>query len=165
MSGSANRVLIGGGLAVLVGALVFLNQGVKKAAVPEHDEEAAAQAKKAPTTPVKADAVLASEETVGDPAAKHHITVGWIYTYATFSHPEGLAVPLQAVRDVVKNSGGIASAEIVNLDVPLEERSPAAQTVTDLGVSVDGKTLFDSNPGDTPVPAQTVMEQIVQAMK
>lgn len=160
-----NRLLVGVGLVALIAALVFLNQGVKKSAVPEQDEDAPQSQTKVPTTPVNAAAALPAEETVGNPAtAKHHITVGWIYTEASYSHPEGLAVPLQAVRDVVKNSGGTASAEIVDMDVPAEDRSPAARAVTALGLSVDGKVLFDGNPGDTPVPADAVIQQIMKAM-
>ena len=54
-------------------------------------------------------------------------------------------MPLQAIRDYVKQSGGTVSAEIVDLDVPVEDRTPAAQAVTSLGIRMDGHPLFGGN--------------------
>ncbi len=39
-------------------------------------------------------------------------------------------------------AAGQTSAEFVNLDVPAEDRSAAAQSVTDMGVYVDGKPVL-----------------------
>lgn len=149
------RVLIIAGLVFLAATLVFLNQGLKKSAVPDHDEEQQAQQAKAPTPPAPVDpkTVPASEETVGDPkTARHHIEAGWVYDEGNQQKPETLTVALQEIREYVGKSGGIASAEIVNLDVPVEDRSPAARTVTELGIFVDGKPISTGNISSVPFP-------------
>ena len=83
------RLLIIVGLVLLGGALVFLNQGVRKSAVPDKDDDEQAQQSKAqptpetPSTPADPNSVLPAEETVGDsPAVKHRIQVGWVYSEA-----------------------------------------------------------------------------------
>ena len=145
------RWLVVAAVLVLAAALVFFNQGLKKIAPPDQDEdEQAQQTQKPPPTapPVAADpnAVLPPEETVNDPArAKHHVEVGWVYDEGSQRKPETLGGSIQAVRDFAKKSGGGVSAEIVDLDVPLKDRSPAARTVTDLGIKVDGRTLYRGN--------------------
>ena len=143
------------GLVVLALALVFLNQGMKKAAAPDRDEdEAPAQAQKAPikTPPIDPNGILPAEETVGDFKTSHqHIQLGWVYTDNYYKHPENLNNSIQAVRDYVQNSQGSASAEIVDLDVPLEDRSPAAREVTDVGIQVAGQIVYSQNPADITV--------------
>ena len=80
---------------------------------------------------------------MGDPAkAQHHIQVGWSYDEADQANPAILSGPLQVVRDYVKKSGGAASAEIVNLDVPAADRAAAAKGVTAPGIVVDGKPVL-----------------------
>lgn len=154
------RGLLVVGLILLAVALVFLNQGLKKSAVPDRDEDEKApeaQTQKLPSTPVDLKAALPPEETVGDPAtAKHHIEVGWVYNAAYYQHSEALAVPIQAIRDFVKNNSGTVSAEIVDLDVPIEDRSPAARGVTALGIQVDGQTLYGGNLSAAPVSQETI---------
>lgn len=141
------RAFVAVGVIVLAAALVFLNQGLKKSAQPDHDddEKAQQQAQKPSTAPGDPTAPIPPEETLGDPAtAKHHIQVGWVYDEANQLKPETLSVSLQMVREYVKHSGNV-SAEIVDMDVPAEDRSPAAQTVTALGIIVDGKSLYSGN--------------------
>jgi hypothetical protein len=148
------------GLVVLALTLVFLNQGMKKAAAPDKDEdEAPAQAQKAPikTAPIDPNGILPAEETLGDIKTAHqHIQLGWVYTDNYYKYPENLNNAIQAVRDYVRNSNGRASAEIVDLDVPLEDRSPAAREVTDLGMQAAGQVLYSQNPTDAPVNPQQV---------
>ncbi len=161
------RLLIVVGLIVLAAALVFLNQGLKKSAVPDKDEDQQAQQSKAaaPSVPTDSAAVLPPEETVGDPAAaKHHIEVGWVYNEANQQKPEALSTPLQAIRDYITHSGESVSAEIVDLDVPVEDRSPAAQSVTSLGVRMDGRTLFGGNLSDTPSSSTMIAGQLNAAI-
>ena len=138
------------GVVILTAALVFLNQGMKKGAVLDHDEdEAPAQSQKAATI-IDPRAVLPAEETVGDPkTATHHIELGWVYANNYYRYPESLNVPMEAIHDYVQNSNGTVSAEIVDLDVPLEDRSPLARSVTDLGMKADGQILYSSNPSDS----------------
>jgi len=161
------RGFVAAGVIFLAAALVFLNQGLKKSAIPEHDDhEQAPQTQKLPSTPVDPKAVMPPEETDGDPAtAKHHITVGWIYDEDNQQKPETLAVPIQAIRDYVKQSGGTVSAIIVDLDVPIEDRSPAAQGVTDLGLHVDDDYLYGGNLSSSPLPPDQIMRALDGAIK
>lgn len=168
-----NRLFVIAGLAILIVALVFLNQGIKKAGLPDNDDAPPpAAAKAAPTPPVKVpsmtpsagSATLPEEQTVGDPAtAKHHILVGWSYTDANQSKPGALATPLQAIQAYVQKNGGSVSAEIVNTDVPAADRSPAAQGVAGNGVFVDGKPVFTGDVSKA--PTQQVVGAIQAATK
>lgn len=83
--------------------------------------------------------------------------MGWIYDEANQKKPETLTVPLQAIRDYVQHSGGAMSAEIVDLDIPLEDRSPAAQAVTELGIQMNGQTIHQGNLSQSP-------QQVPQAL-
>ncbi len=153
-----NRLFLIVGIVILIAALAFLNQGIKKASPTDADlEQQAQQAAQAKSQPAAAPAANASqqsaltdalpaEETVGNPAtAQRHIQVGWVYDEANQANPEILKGPLQAIRDYVNRSRGGVSAEIVDLDVPAEDRSPAAQAVRDLGVAVDGQPVMPGN--------------------
>jgi len=170
-----NRLFLMIGVGIAVVALLFLSQGIKKASPSDADLQKQAQEdaqKNAPPTPpapppsaaakLAADTgVQPSEETVGDPAAaRHHISVGWVYDEANQAQPETLAAPIQAVRDIVTKSGGKLSAEIVNLDVPIEDRSPAAQKIVDLGVSVDSHEIFADNPSSRPTNAARITSEL-----
>ena len=86
-----------------------------------------------------------------------------MYDEANQAKPETLTVPLQTIRDYVQQSGGTASAEIVDLDVPAEDRSPAAQGVTELGVMVDGKPLIAMS--DNPNSPQQITQMLSAAAK
>ena len=156
-----NRLLVIVGVALMIVALAFLNQGIHKIAPTEAEvdkqqqqlaQKQAEEAQKknappdkpnAPGNPSAAYDALPSEETIGDPAtAQHNIQVGWVYDEANQARPEILIEPLQIIRDYAKSSKGTISAEIVNLDVPAEDRSPAAQPVNDLGIAVDGNPVL-----------------------
>jgi len=149
-----NRLLIILAIGIAIVALFFLNQGIKKASPTDEDlqqaQEAAQKAAPPPSaptptpTPIPAHVqqTLLVEETVGDPnTALHHLEVGWIYDEATLAHPEILKAALQKIRNYVQQSQGTTSAEIVDLDVPVEDRSPAARKVQFLGVLLDGKLI------------------------
>ncbi len=166
-----NRFLVIAGLVILGSVVVFLGRGVNQNAVPERGEDdppPQSQTKTLPKTPPAPTAVPTpaagpdpSEETVGDPAtAKRRLRVGWVYDEGNEAKPETLAAPLQAVRDYAGRSGGTVSAEIVDLDVPREDRSPEAQAVTDLGVSLDGQTLTDGNPSDAPGAVEAALKAV-----
>lgn len=167
-----NRLFVVAGLAILIAALVFLNQGIKKTGQPDSDDapppQTAAQTAPAPKAaalpPSISPATLPAEQTLGDPAtAKHHIVVGWSYNENNQKQPASLAQPLQAVQEYVARSGGSTSAVIVNTDVPASDRSPAAQAVTGNGVSVDGKPVI---MGDvSAAPPQKVVGAIQAAAK
>ncbi len=172
------RWFLGAVLVILVVAFGFLTQGVHKSSLTEdqetqmaqdaqkaQDEKAkAAAAKVAAVKPVVTSAPSAApgsdnnsadsppaEEIVGDPAtAKHHIEVGWIYDDTNAVDASKLIAALDEIRTLTRKSGGTASAVLVDLDVPTEDRSPAAQGMVDLGVDVDGSSVYAQNPGDAP---------------
>lgn len=168
-----NRLFVVAGLAILIAALVFLNQGIKKTGLPDKDDDApppqaASQAKPAPKAaalpPTVSPATLPAEQTVGNPAtAKHHIVVGWSYNENNQKQPASLTTPLQAVQEYVAKSGGTASAVIVNTDVPASDRSPAAQAVAANGIAVDGKPVITGDVSAT--PPQKVVGAIEAAAK
>ena len=164
------RWLIIAGLVVLTAALVFLNQGMKKTAQPDHDDDdqpKQSQSQSPATLPAPGgmNAVLPPEETVGNPTtAKHHISVGWVYDENNQQKPQTLTVPIQAVRDFATHMGPSVSAEIVNLDVPLEDRSLAARTVTNLGLTLDQKTLYGGNLSDSPMSEEAIMQNLSKAI-
>ena len=159
------------GLVLLIVALVFLSQGVKKAGPSEHEVEAQEQAHQATPPPGAATgpstgdaaAALPPEQTVGDPAtAKHRMTVGWVYTEQNQPNTGALAEAIRRISGYA-GKGGTVSAEIVNLDVPPEDRSPAAQAVTTWGVTLDGRPVFEGDLGTgTPerfYPLQRTLDQ------
>lgn len=168
-----NRVLVIIGLVILAVGLVYLNQGITKTAPTEdaveqadrQQSQATADAQtKAMTeqiTPKGPSSITPPEITIGDPAkAKHHIQVGWVYDEANLKSPEELAIPLQSIAEFVQNGKGKVSAEIVDLDVPSEDRSPAARSVTDLGIQVDGNYPFTDNLSGTPLTQDQLMETL-----
>lgn len=174
-----NRLYLIAGVLILIVALVFLSQGIKKASPTDEDlqQQAQQEAQKeqqqktppAPSAPTKpslaASSVLPAEETVGNPAAaQHHIQVGWVYDEADQKSPELLTGPLGAIREYVNRSGGKVSAEIADLDVPAEDRSPAAQAVTDLGVSLDGNPVLPGSFSERPVPAGEISKALDAAV-
>ena len=165
-----NRLFVGGALVILIVALVFINQGVKKSGTPDHDEDApppqSAPAAQKPAVKVpgmaSTAADLPAEQTVGNPAsAKHKIVVGWSYNKTSQQKPETLAAPLKAIQEYAQKTG--SSVVIVNTDVPVSDRSPAAQAVTGNGVFVDGKPVV---AGDLSAkPAQEVVGAVQAAAK
>jgi len=167
-----NRLFLMIGVGIAIVALLFLSQGIKKASPTDEDLQKQAQEaaqKNAPPTPPSAPPAKVpsasdaqpAEEALGDPAsAKYHISVGWVYDDANQAHPETLEAPLQAVRDFVAKSQGKVSAEIVNLDVPAEDRSPAGQKVSELGVNIDGHEVINDNPSSRPTNAAAITAEL-----
>ncbi len=175
-----NRVFALIGVGIAIAALAFLSQGIKKNAPTDEDLQKQAQAEQtaaqnaappaARTTQPPASTVLTStlpaEIADGNPAsAKHHIQVGWVYDEANQANPNTLTVPLQAVRDFVQRSSGAVSSEIVNLDVPAEDRTPAAQSVSQMGIAVDGKPVLTENLSDKPLSSQQITQMLSTASK
>ena len=173
-----NRVFVIIGLVILAVGLVYLNQGISKTAPTEDAVEQAQQKQQqaqsdaqqkaiaARVTPSGPETALPSEETVGNPqTAKHHIQVGWIYDDVNLKNPEALVLPLQTIRDFVKQQGGTVSAEIVDLDVPNEDRSPAARAVTDLGIRFDDLYAFNNNFTGQVMPQGEITEMLTMQMK
>jgi len=160
------RVLVVAGLVFLAVALVFLNQGLKKSAQPDHDDEQAQQqTQKPPAATADPRAALPPEETFGNPTtAKHHILVGWVYDEANQLKPETLSASLQMIREYVKHTEGV-SAEVVNMDIPTADRSPAAQTVTALGITVDGKPLYKGNVSNMQGGPRIIPGALMSAIK
>lgn len=165
------RLLVIAGLVVLTAALVFLNQGMKKTAVPDDDEDQKSQQSSAQKPPVSSApnnvyAALPSEETIGDPAtARHHLEVGWVYDENNQKKPETLTVPLQSLRDYIGHVGSSISAEFVNLDTPMEDRSPAARAVTELGIRLDQKPLSTGNISSAPLDQRRIMMALGKAAR
>ena len=98
-----------------------------------------------------AKTTIPPEGTIGNPAtAKYKITVGWDYDAANQAKPEALTQALGTVVKFVNAHNGSAAAEIVDLDIPSQQRSPEARTVTHLGVSVNGSQVpgLSDNPGE-----------------
>lgn len=165
-----NRLFVGAALVILIVALVFINQGVKKSGTPDHDEDAppprSAPVAQKPAIKVlgmaSTAADLPAEQRVGNPAAaRHKIVVGWSYNAANQQKPETLAVPLKAIRDYAQQSG--SSVVIVNTDVPVSDRSPGAQVVTKNGVFVDGKPVISGDLSTK--PAQEIVGAVLAASK
>lgn len=164
------RWFLGAVLVILVAAFSFLSQGMHKSSLTEDQETQIAQdaqkaqeakAKGAAAKPVAAppqaspaadaspDTTPPAEDVVGDPAtAKHHIEVGWTYEDTDVVNSDKLKAALAEVRTFAQKSGGTVSAVIVDLDVPTGDRSPAAQGVVDLGVNVDGQSVYAQNPSN-----------------
>ncbi len=166
-------------LVVLVLAFGFLKQGVHKSSMTEEEQQQAAQeaqkaqADKAPAKKAAVPAAsaapspdaLPAEQTIADPAtAKHHITVGWVYENTDVVDTGKLKAAFGEVRAFVLQGGGASSVVIVDLDVPTEDRSPAGQAVTSLGVEVDGQSVYDQNPSEAAPGTLTAALQSHQAL-
>lgn len=166
------RWFLGAVLIILLIAFSFLKQGVHKSSMTDDQEQAAQAAQQAqqnskakaaatkqaaiPAAEAAATAPIPAEEIVGDPAtAKHHVEVGWIYTAADVVNSDKLQAALAEVRTFAQRSGGTVSAVLVDVDVPTEDRSPAAKGVMDLGVDVDGNSVYANNPSEAPPGALT----------
>ena len=161
------------GVLVLIGALVMLNNGIGKNAPPDPGDDAPPQTqsqtqKPSPSAapPASKATVPASEEAEGNPAtAKYQITVGWAYDAANQAHPAALAQALDAVRQFAQNHPRAVSVEMADVDVPLEQRSPAARTVAGQGVYVNGKPLpgLTDNPGEGQATPAHISEALEKA--
>lgn len=161
------------GVVLLIIVLVLVNRGISKSAHPDDDDDAApasqpaAPAKQTPPPAPVAGATtdLPAETTVGDPSkAKYKITVGWVYDDANQANPQSLRDALQAVQQVVQSSGGTASAEIVDLDVPADDLSPLAGSVPGIGVALNGQPVSAANPGETGAAAPDLARMLQQRL-
>lgn len=160
------------GLILLVVVLVFINRGISNTAKPDNDDDdsqqtASKSSSSKPTTPPgptgpDMSSMLQPEMTVGDPArAKYKVTVGWVYDDTNQANIQTLVGALQVVRQAVAASNGALSAEIVDLDVPAGDLSPAAQSVTNLGVAVNGQPIGPAvNPGGPGLPPNVIGEAL-----
>ena len=152
-------------VAVLVFGLISLNSGMSKNAQPDHDDENQQQSqtdttKKTPPPPAAAahmpqstapgSTVVAPNEVVlGDPAkAKYKITAGWSYDSANQADSSKLASSIAALQNVAKSSNGQVSVQIVDVDLPADQRSSATQGIQDVGISVNGKPVSADNLGE-----------------
>lgn len=145
---------------LLVFALVFVKSGLDKAAPSDHDEDATPTAQKSSPQPAGSGAgdELLPEEFVGLTGAKYKFTIGWYYDDANQPNPKPLQDALQAAKTAVNGSDGQASAEIVDIDVPLPDRSPAAQAVTQPGIALNGvmTPASSGNPGEGTLTAKNI---------
>ena len=148
--------------ALLVFALIFVVHRLDNAAPADHDEDetpaAQATSPAAPTASTDSGEELPPEEMVGSAGAKYKFTVGWYYDETNQSNTKPLLAALQAVKALIADSDGHASVEIVDVDVPPEDRSPNAQAVTEAGLGLNGvvKPAFAGNPGQGMLTAQDV---------
>lgn len=170
-----NRYIFGiVGIAALIFALVTLNHGISSNAQPDGDDDQQSQqqnnqsnakpAAKSATTPTAgqtADQNPPAEITVNDPSkAKYRIVAGWQFDSSNQSDPSKVSQSLQALQDAAKKSGGTVSVQAVDVDVPDDARSPATRGIHDVGITVNGKPLVDSNLGDNGVDPSAVSQAI-----
>jgi len=153
-------------IIALLALLGVLNQGLThnaqkdndEATPPKTDAKTPAPAA-APSTASDVKVSLPAEEIIGDPAkAKTRILVGWTFDETNQPAPQSLGEALQAVRGMAQKSKGAVAAVIVNLDVPEEELSPAARTVTKQGIQIVGArtSQMDGNPGSGSINAKMI---------
>jgi hypothetical protein len=161
-------------ILVLIAALSFLSKGMNSNARPDHDEDEQQQSQAKdppkPTPPPAANGApvaagtdpIPAEEQIGDPAtAKHKIVVGWTYTPENQAATQNLSQTIAAVKKIAQDSHGAVSVQVVNVDVPAADRSPAAQSVSDVGIMVDGKSVgLDDNPGSGSTIPPVVMPKL-----
>jgi hypothetical protein len=133
-------------LCVLViaafGVLYALNQKMDAPSTPTAASPAAAAPKKsAPPAKAVLDATdpVPPEITVGDPnMAKVRVSVGWDYDAVNEADKSALVDAVSALRDAAVKSNGAISLEIVDLDTPSTELSPAAAGVSAIGLTIQG---------------------------
>jgi len=143
---------------MLLFALAFVKHSLDKAAPGEHDEDETRAAQSSPAAAPSDPGGLLPEEFVGAAGAQYKITVGWVYDEANQPNTRALQDALGAVRRRARNSNGAASAQIVNVDVPPEDRSQGARAVTDVGIFVNGASRpeLTGNPGEGGLTADRV---------
>ena len=136
---------------ILVAALAMLNNGIHKVAPTDQEANTPPPTQKAASTVTTPLPPLAPEEAIGDPArAKYRITVGWRYDTVNQADPSQLIQSVDVARQFAKRSSSMVAMEIVDLDVPPANRSPAARAVKTLGITINGKPAprLRSNPGE-----------------
>ena len=155
-------------VALLGFALFKLNTGMAQNAQPEHDDDAAQSqqdtskkpAAPPPSTPGAAAAntpAAPDEVVVGDPSkAKYKITAGWSYTSNNQSNSAQLSSTIAELQKVAKSSNGQVSVQIVDVDVPEDQRSPGTKGIQDVGIAVNGKPVTTDNLGEGSSTPQAV---------
>jgi len=150
-------------VAVLVFGLISLNSGMSKNAQPEHDDDDQQQsqtdttkktppppaAHTAPTSAPGSTVVAPNEVVLGDPSkAKYKITAGWSYDSSNQADSSKLTSTIAALQNVAKSSNGQVSVQIVDVDLPPDQRSTATKSIQDVGISVNGKPVSGDNLGE-----------------
>jgi len=162
-------------VALLGFALFKLNTGMAQNAQPDHDDDAAQtqqDTSKKPAAPpppsstpgqagAPATAAAPDEVVVGDPSkAKYKITAGWSYNSANQSNSQQLTSTIDELRKVAKSSNGQVSVQIVDVDVPQDQRSPNTRSIQDVGINVNGKPVSNDNLGEGNSAPQAVSSGI-----
>lgn len=168
-----NRIVMVIGAILLIAALVFVNKGISRNSVADHDHDEEEQqsqqdaAKKAPkpsSTPVRE--LLPPELTGGDMSkAKYRITLGWVYDEKTQPHAEATAQAVQAIFGFASQHQKDVAVEIADLDVPPTDLSPAAANVKGLGLSIQGNGVnvqVAGNPGAPPLTAPEIAKELAK---
>lgn len=139
-------------IAVLVGALYMVNQGISKNATKDHDEDEQKQEQKtdkpAPKAPGETGAhdLIPAEITIGNPAtAKYKVMFGWVYDENVVRNQAMVGQMLGGLQQWAHAGGDKVYLEIVNLDMPAEDLSPAAAQVPGVGVTVNGSSTVNVN--------------------
>ena len=136
-------------IAILIGAMFVLNQGMNKNVSKDHDDDDDQQQQTktdtkpaAPVAASNAQDPLPAELTLGNPmGAKYHVTLGWVYDPPLLTHFQMLPQIVQQLK-LWQSSHPDASLEVVDLDVPREDLSPVAASVPGLGLAVNGNSTF-----------------------
>lgn len=145
-------------IAVLVGALYMVNQGISKNATKDHDDDddqkQEQKSDKPAPKPVGETGVhdlIPAEITVGNPAtAKYKVTFGWVYDENVVRDQAMVSQIMGSLQQWASAGGDKVYLEIVNLDMPAEDLSPAAAQVQGLGVTINGSStvMVNGHPTD-----------------
>jgi len=143
-------------IAVLIGALYMVNQGISKNATKDHDEDEQQQEQKSDKPAPKsggetgAHDMLPAEITIGNPAtAKYKVTLGWVYDENVLHNQAMVGQLIGSLQQWAQAGGDKVYMEIVNLDMPAEDLSPAAAQVPGLGVTINGSSIVKVNGHST----------------
>lgn len=127
---------------VLICVLALLSRIIN----PNGEEKPTPPVPSASAAPLPTTDPIPAETSIGNPAtAKYHILVGWVYNETYQQDPASLQTALSEILKFAQSRSADVALEIVNLDVPAEDLSPAAQQVTQVGVTVDGKPVVNIN--------------------
>lgn len=132
-------------IAIIIVAITSLNNGIRKTAPKEHDDEETAQKQKdnKPAEAAPVTDLIPSELIINDPEkAATKATIGWIYDPKTMADPMALRMIAGAIQAWTTSTHGKTSLVMVNLDVPKDQRSPAARNVDQLGLTIDGTSVI-----------------------
>jgi len=139
---------------ILIVALTYLNNGISRNTRPDDDDAPPQKTQAQNPPPAKPPTRTLTnppppEERAGAATAPYKISVGWQFDAANQADSTALVQALGAVQQfaaIHKNT----SVEIVNTDVPLEQRSPSARSVKSEGIAVNQRPLvgLTGNPGE-----------------